>query len=142
MANDPKLFKKPFKSGADAYKKTDVMTANRETILLMMYAGAIRFLKKAIEAHEKNEVAEKLTAIQRTQDIINELRATLNFEVGGEIATSLSSLYDFVLDRLIQATIEKKVEHLQEALSILNTLNTAWEEAVATVRRERASAAK
>lgn len=140
MANDPKY--SPFKKGTDAYKRTDVMTANKETILLMMYAGAIRFVKKAMDAHDRNDIQERLTAVQRAQDIVNELRATLNFEVGGEIATSLNTLYDFISDRLIQANVHKKKEHLQEALSILQTLNLAWEEAIANLKKERGEAKK
>lgn len=130
--------KNPFpKNPVDAYRRTDVMTANRETILLMMYAGAIRFLKQAIAAAEKNDVTEKARMVSKTQDIVNELRATLNFEVGGDIARNLEMLYGFITDRLMQANIEKKIEYLHEALGILVTLNDAWEGAVANLRKEK-----
>ncbi len=124
--------------GTEAYRKTNVITANKETILLMMYAGAIRFLKRAIDAAEKGSIEEKVTNIKKTQDIVTELRATLNHEVGGELATSLDSLYSFILERLLQATLEKKNEYLHEALGILNTLNLAWEEAVSNLKKEKA----
>lgn len=127
--------------GIEAYKKTDVMTANRETILLMMYAGALRFLKKAIEASEKDDIAEKGKYIRKTQDIVNELRATLNFEVGGDLATSLDSLYAYISDRLLQANLQKKTEFLTEALALLTTLSAAWEEAINTLRKEKSQTA-
>jgi flagellar protein FliS len=123
----------------DIYRKTEVMTANRETILLMMYAGAIRFLKQAIEAEERSDVAERGRLVGRTQEIVNELRSTLNFEVGGEIATQLDQLYIFVTDRLIQGNIEKNVTPLKEALSVLSTLNSAWEEAIAALKKGKES---
>lgn len=125
--------------GFDAYKKTDVMTANRETILLMMYAGAIRFLKKAIEASQAENVNEKGKYIRKTLDIINELRATLNFEVGGELAQSLDSLYVYITDRLLQANLQRNSDFLNEALGLLTTLNLAWEEAIGNIRKEKAN---
>lgn len=121
----------------EAYKKTDVMTANRETILLMMYAGAIRFLKKAIEASETKNIEEKAKYIHKTQDIVNELRATLNFEVGGDLAQSLDSLYAYIMDRLLQGNLQKNTELLTEALNLLITLSAAWEEAIASLRKEK-----
>ena len=123
----------------DCYRKTDVLTANRETILLMMYAGAIRFLKQAIEAFEKGALSDWMKAVGRTQEIVNELRSSLNFEQGQEIARNLEALYEFITQRLITASMEKKVEPLKEAVRILETLNSAWEEAVAILKREKQS---
>jgi flagellar biosynthetic protein FliS len=65
-----------------AYRRTEVLTANRETILLMMYAGAIRFLKGAIEAGEKGDTAERNRLVSRVQTIVGELRATLDAHDG------------------------------------------------------------
>ena len=125
------------RSSAEAYRKTDVMTANRETILLMMYAGAIRFLKAAIEASDTNNLPEKSKMIDKTQGIILELRSTLNFDVGGDIARSLELLYAFISQRLIQASSPGIVDPLKEALAILVTLNEGWEQAIANLRKEK-----
>lgn len=126
----------------NAYRRTDVVTANRETLLLMMYAGAIRFLKTAIAAMEKGDLGEKTKFIMKTQDIVNELRATLNFEIGGEIAKNLEMLYAYVAQRLIDGTVDKDPKPLNEALSILQTLNDAWEQAIATLKKEKGQVAK
>lgn len=125
------------KNKADAYRRTDVMTANRETILLMMYAGAIRALKKAIESVETNNRLEKAKQLSRTQEIINELRANLNFEISQDIAKNLDMLYDFITQRLMKGNLDNDVKPLQEALGILQTLNSAWEEAIASLKKEK-----
>lgn len=126
----------------DIYRKTDVMTAGRETLLLMMYAGAMRFLRQGIAALEGGDYPEMTRMIGKTQEIVNELRSTLNFEVGGEIARSLERLYAIVTQKLIQANLEKTATPLGEALGILENLNTAWEQAIASLKQERASAEK
>ena len=125
------------KNKADAYRRTDVMTANRETILLMMYAGAIRALKKAIEAVETGNRLEKAKHLSRTQEIVNELRANLNFEISQDIAKNLDMLYDFITQRMMKGNLDNDVKALQEALGILQTLNSAWEEAIASLKKEK-----
>lgn len=129
---------KKYGKSLEAYRKTDIMTANRETILLMMYGGAIRFIKAAIDASEKKNIEEKCRMIGKVQGIITELRSTLNFEVGGEIAHTLENLYGFISQRLILATSAETTDPLKEALGIITTLNEGWEAAVESLRKERA----
>lgn len=129
-------------SGINQYRKTDIMTASKETILLMMYAGAIRFLKQAQDFAEKNNNPERNRFIMRAQDIINELRSTLNFELGGEISQNLDSLYAYITKKLSEAMLENKNEHIGETISILNTLNEGWEQAAEQQKKERARAAE
>lgn len=128
---------KKYGKSLEAYRKTDIMTANRETILLMMYAGAIRFMKAAIEASDKKNIEEKCRMIGKVQGIVTELRSTLNFEAGGELAHTLENLYGFISQRLILATSSETTEPLKEALGIITTLNEGWEAAIETLRKER-----
>lgn len=130
--SDPKR-----KAGADAYRQNDVLTANKETILLMLYAGAVRFLKQAIDAMEKNKFADKAKYLIKTQEIVGELRAGLNFEVGGEIALNLERLYDYIIERLVMGNVENNPKALHEALGVLQMLNDTWEEAVSQIRKEK-----
>ncbi len=139
MSDTTKKLKEP--GGAlGAYRKTEVYTANKETLLLMMYSGVIRSLKRAIDAGEKGDGAERARFIVKAQEIVNELRSTLNFDVGGDIAKHLDSLYAFITERLVQATVDPKAEPIQDALKVLTTLNNAWEEAIASLRKEKAAA--
>lgn len=115
---------------ANKYKKTEVTTASREKILLMLYEGAIRFLTQAIDAQEKNNVEEKNKFLGRTIDVLNELRSTLNFEVGGDFSKNLSELYAYQVSRLTQATFESKMEYILEVQAQLKDLLGAWEIAV------------
>ena len=135
--SDPKS-----KQSINAYRQNEVMTANKETVLLLLYAGAVRFLKQAMESLEKGKLADKAKYILRTHEIVNELRAGLNLKDGGEIATNLERLYDFIIDRLIQGNMNNAQQPLQEALNVLITLNDAWEQAVASLRKEKAAAEK
>ena len=119
--------------GANQYKQMSVTTANRGQILIMLYEAAIKNVKKAIIAIEKNDIPGKGMAIGKAHDIVNELLNTLNFEVGGTIARDLERLYNFVTEQLIKANIESKKEPLVSVKTILENLLEGWREAVKQV---------
>lgn len=124
--------KNPF----NAYKKTGVVTASKEKILLMLYESAIRFLKKGIEACDKKDIENSAYWIGRTLDIVNELRSTLNHKIDGDVTQRLEELYGFIIGRLLEGNIQRRSEPLTEALGILNTLYSAWDEAIKSLNKE------
>jgi flagellar protein FliS len=122
--------------GLGAYKKTSVETASKEQILLMLYQAAIKNCKKAIEAIEQRNIAKKGEYIGKLQDIIVELSNSLDFEVGGEVAKELASLYDYILYSSTQANIKIEKSHLEGCLKVLNTLYDGWTEAIKNLKSQ------
>jgi flagellar protein FliS len=120
--------------GLGAYKKTSVETASKEQILLMLYQAAIKNCKKAIEAIEQKNLAKKGEYIGKMQDIVVELSNSLDFELGGEIAKELASLYDYILYSSTQANIKIDKSHLEGCLKVLNTLYGGWSEAIKNLK--------
>lgn len=118
------------------YKQTQVISASREKLLLMMYEGAIKFTKKAIHAIEEKNIADRCTNIGRAYDIILELNNTLDHKVGGEVAKNLEQLYMFITERYTKANIGGQIEPLKEALKILETLYDGWVQAVEKLKKE------
>ena len=118
------------------YQKTQVVTASREKILLMLYEGAIRFTKQARVAMNEKKIAEKGKAISKATAILSELMATLDFKVGGQLAQDLENLYIFMIDKLIEANVHNKVECLDDVERLLNTLYSAWKDVVENPRAD------
>lgn len=112
------------------YKQAQVLTASREKLLIMMYEGAIKFLKQAIEAGTSHDNSERTRLIGRTQDIVSELRSTLNYEASKDIASELDKLYVFISGSLLKALQSLDQKPLEDSLKILVTLNEAWVGAV------------
>lgn len=116
------------------YQKTQVTTASKEKILLMLYEGAIRFTKHAIVAMEEKKIAEKGKYISKATAILSELMATLDFKVGGPLAIELENLYIFMIDKLIEGNIKNDTECLRSVENILRTLYVAWQDVVENPR--------
>lgn len=125
--------------GLGAYKKTSVETASKEQILLMLYQAAIKNCKKAMEAIEQKNIQKKGEYIGKMQDIVVELSNSLDFEVGGEVAKELSSLYDYILYSSTQANIKIDKTQLEGCLKVLNTLYEGWSEAIKTLKAQQSA---
>ncbi len=113
-------------NGIAAYQEAAVGTQSKGRLIVMLYDGAIKFLKLAIRELEAQNYAAKGQYINRAQDIINELNAVLDMEAGGEIAENLRKLYVFMGRRLSQANTQRDPQMIQEVITLLEELNLSW----------------
>lgn len=120
----------------DTYKKNQFLTADRGTLLLMLYQGAIDFLKRAKAHLEMGEIADKGACLSKAYAIIAELLNTLDHTVGGELARNLAALYGFMMDHLMSAHLRNEAKPIEDVIRLLSTLKEGWEAAVAQARKE------
>ena len=118
------------------YKNTSVLSASREQILLMLYEGAIKFTKLAIQAAEQKKIADRGQNIIRAFDIIMELNATLDHKVGGDLSKQLEQLYTFMMDQYTKANITGDPEPLRGCVKILENLYDGWKQAVEKLKKD------
>ena len=122
--------------GANQYRQTSVTTATPGQILIMLYEAAIKNVKKASYCIQSGDIPGKGVAIVKTHDIINELINSLDFNVGGDVARELERLYNFIIDQLVLANRENRVEPLQTVHKVLETLLIGWKGAVEQVIKQ------
>ena len=92
----------------------------------MLYEGAIKNLKRAELSAAENKIEETSNALIKVQDIIQELMVTLDFKTGGEVAESLSQLYDYFLTELVKANRTKDAESIKKIREPLEELRDTW----------------
>jgi len=111
------------------YRQTQAQTAAPGELVVMLYRGAVRFVTTAITAIEARDVEAAHTNLVRAQAIISELLETLDLERGGEIARRLTSIYEYLNQRLVEANIRKDAVPAREVERFLRELLPAWEAA-------------
>lgn len=109
-----------------AYQETAVTTQSKGRLIVLLYDGAIKFMKLAIKDLEAGNFEAKGRYIARAQDIINELNAVLDIDAGGEIAANLRSLYLFMNNRLSEANIKSEPQIIREVIDLMEELNKSW----------------
>ena len=112
--------------GVETYQETAITTQTQGRLIVMLYEGAIKFLKKAIEEIEAKNPEAKGKYINKAADIINELNAVLDMESGGEVATNLRGLYMFMIRHLDEANIKQDRQKIEEVIKLLEELNQSW----------------
>lgn len=117
------------------YKQNTVMTATPEELTLMLYDGAIKYMNIAKYSIENNEMEKAHSSLIRAQDIVIELNTTLNMDYG--ISKNLRSLYDFIINRLIDGNIKKEAQPIEDALEIMTGIRDTWKEAMKEVKKNR-----
>ncbi|ATG22113.1 flagellar export chaperone FliS [Ralstonia pickettii] len=107
--------------------ETSVVDANPHRLIAMLFEGARAAINMATAAIERGDVPAKLRAIDKAISIIGQgLQASLDHQRGGEIATQLNGLYDYMLRRLLVANANSDVAILAEVDKLLVPLQDAW----------------
>ena len=65
--------------------------------------------------------------IIRAQEIINELRASLNMKAG-DVAVNLDRIYEYLQHRLMMANIRKEKSFVNECIRMMSDLRNTWKE--------------
>ncbi|GHV76747.1 flagellar protein FliS [Spirochaetia bacterium] len=130
MANSNHIF---------AYTETRIKTASQGQLIIMLYNEAVKQLDHGLELLERNAGGKKnpariepvSKAIMKTQEIVTELMASLDFEQGGDIARNLFSLYTWFNKELLTANIDQDPQKIATVRNMLNDLRGAWSEIIA-----------
>lgn len=107
------------------YKATRVETSSPAQLVVLLYDGALRFLREAVGAGA-GQHARRGIALHRAHEIVTELQATLRPEHAPELCAELDRLYGFVLDRITESNLAADVAPLAGAIRVLEQLREAW----------------
>ena len=113
-------------NGITAYQDNTVTTQSKGRLIVMLYDGAIKFMKLAIKELEEKNYDAKGRYINKAIDIINELNMVLDMDTGGEIASNLRKLYLFMNNRLSQANIKCDPQMIRDVIKLMEELNQSW----------------
>lgn len=105
-----------------------VESANPHQLTAMLFDGALNRIASARGHMQRHEVAAKGESISRSIGILSGLRVSLDFEHGGELATHLDALYEYMGRRLIHANAHDDLAALDEVADLLRPIRDAWAE--------------
>jgi flagellar protein FliS len=109
--------------------ETGVAAASPHKLILMLFDGAALALSSAAVQIREDRTTEKGLSISRAIDIIaNGLKASLDRDAGGDLASRLAALYDYMCARLLHANLRNDLAALNEVAGLLGELKGAWEE--------------
>jgi flagellar secretion chaperone FliS len=115
-----------------SYRTVSVDTASPGKLILMLYDGALRFLRAAEDGFSRECPRARGETVHnnlmRAQEIIAELQRCLNVRDGGDFAFNMFRLYDFMIAQLIEANTKKKPENVRVVIQLLGEVRDAWDQ--------------
>lgn len=120
------------------YLETKIQTASPEQLLIMLYDGAIRFCRLAIEGIKEKDNVKAHQNLIKVQDIITEFSITL--DQSSPLAESLQSLYEYFKFRLTEANMKKDAAPVEEVLQFIMDLKETWIQAALAAKQQAKAA--
>lgn len=125
-------------SAMNQYRQTGIAAATVETdpvkLIAMLLGGAIDRLAYARGAMLRKEREAKHHYLSSAMSIIEHLRLVLDRKAGGEIASNLGRLYDYMLGRLPAANLADDTAAVDEVIGLLREIKSGWDAMPKTAR--------
>ena len=104
---------------------TSVVSADSGQLIVLVYERVFDHLKLARNALEVGDYG--VEPFTKAHDLIQQgLLACLDYENGGDVAQSLSAVYEWALREILNARLAKSPEKVQDVLDVLAPLYEAW----------------
>ncbi|MCM3000709.1 flagellar export chaperone FliS [Paenibacillus cellulositrophicus] len=111
----------------EKYRQSSVQTSTPGQLLLMLYDGAIRFVRAGIDSMQKKDLQKANMNLGKSQSIVNELLSTLDRNYA--VSEGLAALYEYINHLLIESNVKKTTAPAEEALGYLMDLRDTFAEA-------------
>ena len=126
--------------GINAYKKgnlkQEISQADPHKLTLMLMQGTLDKLAYSKGCIERKDYAGKSEHISRATAILLNLRETLEIKEGGDVADNLFALYDYMIQRLIDANVQNSLKIVDEVITLLLPIKTAWSQIPESAKEE------
>lgn len=117
--------------------QTAVESATPHRLVQMLYEGALDRIAQAKGAMMRKDFEAKARLTNRVIDILSSLRAGLDLEKGGDVASNLEALYGFMIEQIYKASRHNSPEILEETAELLRTVKSGWDEMPEEFRKMR-----
>ena len=109
------------------YQRQSVMTMTQGEMLTKLYDEVIKQMSGAKICLTEKDLSGVNNALQKEQRILFYLKSTLDFKY--EISGNLDALYDFFIERTVQANLKKDAAMLDEIIPMIEDLRDTFVQA-------------
>jgi flagellar protein FliS len=109
-----------------SYQQQALVGATGVELIVALYDGTIRFLYRAMQCVEEDDVRGRRIAVKKVLDILTYLQARLRPDLGGTVAASLADFYATMFTMTLEASHLESKEQFEEVISFVRNVREAW----------------
>ena len=119
-----------YASQAARYRDAELASASPGQLVVMLFDKTLLTLRRARVAAEARRSEERVELLLKANEMITELRLSLDFEQGGAIAQNLDALYAFSLRQVFDASRSGELAKIDGVVRVLAELRDAFAQVV------------
>ena len=123
---------------ANAYQRTQVLTAGPEQLRLLLLEGAVRFARQGVEGIRTKNHEAVFVGFSKSRDIVVELMTSIRPDTDATLRSRVQGLYMFIFKLLADASLERDESKGDKAAELLEYEVETWKMAMAKAAEERA----
>ncbi|GIW73512.1 MAG: flagellar protein FliS [Phycisphaerales bacterium] len=125
---------------ANAYLRSQVMSASPAELRLMLLDGAIRFAVQGRQGLIDKNYEQSFEGISQCRAIVTELAVGVNRSVDPALCDRVTGVFMFIFRELTEANLEKDPDRLQKVIELLEYERETWRLAMEKMKQDRAKA--
>lgn len=109
-----------------SYQQQSLVGKNGVELIVALYDGMVRFLRKAMQAIDDGDVSARRVALRGALNILIHLQSCLRMDVGGSPAKALAEFYAVIFSLCLQGSRLSSKTLLAEAIRSILDVREAW----------------
>ena len=109
-----------------SYQEQALVGATGVELVIALYDGLIRYLYRAMQCCEEDDVRGRRIAVKKAVDIVMYLQARLRPDIGGKPAIALGEFYAAMFTMILEASHIASAEQFQEVILCVRNVRDAW----------------
>lgn len=127
---------------ANAYLRTQVMSASPAELRMMLLDGAVKFARQGRQGLADKNHELVYTGFSQARAIVTELMTSIRHEVAPELGERVRSLYAYLFQELVGASLESDIDRADNVIKLLEFEAETWRLLLAKLKDEEQSAPK
>ena len=111
------------------YLRDKIETATPIGRIIILFEGCEKFLTQSKEALVRGDKVTFVERNIRAQNILRELRNSLNLDVDEKVGGEFYTIYNFMIRQLMKAVRTRNVGPIEQVMKINTQLLSSWKEA-------------
>lgn len=111
---------------ANAYLRTQVMSASPAELRMMLLDGAVKFAKQGRQGLADKNHEMVYSGFSQARAIVTELMTSMRHDVAPELCEQVRSLYAYIFQELVSASLENDINRADKVIELLEFEAETW----------------